>query len=87
MRVTFSNHINDITGKAIKGVDFSINFNIMYHVQVTVYILITTPHLYYDDILYAQLSNMSFSSKMKAVQNSIAITMKEPIKGLSRGKL
>ena len=54
---------------------------------MTIYKSFTRPHLDYDDVVYNQPLNNTFSNKLETVQYNAAVAITTAIKGTSRKTL
>ena len=54
---------------------------------MTIYKSFIKPHLDYDDVVYNQPLNNTFSNKLETVQYNAAVAITTAIKGTSRKKL
>ena len=77
-KFSFNEHTNNKVSKAIKfvGILRQLRPILQRRNLLIIYKFFTRPHLDYGDVIYDQLSNVSFSSKIGSVQHnsSLAIT-------------
>ena len=86
---TFNEHISEKIGKSMKCVSLlrKLQYFSPFSNLPTIYKSFMRPHLDYGDVIYDQLSNASFSSKIESVQYYAALTTTGAIRVLSREKL
>ena len=82
-------HINEKINNANKGIGISCKLtNILPRpTLLAIYHSFIRPHFDYDDVIYDQPENGSFSSKIKSVQYNASIVISGAISGTSQGKL
>ena len=87
--LTFKHHINEKINKANKGIGIirKLNNILPRSVLLTIYRSFVRPHLEYDDVMYDQPENESFSSKIESVQYNASLVITGAIKETSSKKL
>ena len=79
-RLTFNNHINEKIGKAIKVVHLFHKLQCLLP-HLSTYKSFIIQHMDYGDVIYDQLSNATFSGKIKSVQYNAALAITSAIRG------
>ena len=85
----FNNHINEKIDKTVKGVGLFRKLQCFLPLsrQLTIYKSCIRAHLNYADVIYDQISNVTFFSTIESVQYNAALAITGVIRGLSREKL
>ena len=66
-KLIFKHHINEKINKANKGIGIKLNNILPHSALLTIYRYFIRHHLDYDDVIYDQPENESFSSKIESV--------------------
>ena len=86
-KLTFKHHINEKINKPSKGIGIKLNNILPHSALLTVYRSFIRHHLDYDDVIYDQPENESFSSKIESVQYNRSLAITRAIRGTSQEKL
>ena len=87
--LTFKHHINEKINKANNGIGVIRKFNeiLPRSALLTIYRSFMGPYLDYDDKIYYQPENESFSSNIESVQYNASLALTRAIRGTSQEKL
>ena len=88
-KLSFNEHTNNKVSKSTKSIELLRKLQPILPKRslLIIYKSFIRPHLDYDDVIYDQPSNVSFSNKIESVQYNTALVITGAIKCFSRDKL
>ena len=89
LKLTFEEHLNNVTAKVKKAVGFlrKLRNILLSTTLITIYKAFIRPHLDYGDVLYDQNFNNSFNEKMESVQYIECLALTAAMRGTSKEKI